>query len=79
LFVYFFTVGIHCITQTVLGLDLGGYTIPKGAIVDDYRGAIEDLPDVDSPEVFGLHPNADITYQTNTANQVMTDFEVHYK
>uniref|UniRef100_H2ZG63 Uncharacterized protein n=1 Tax=Ciona savignyi TaxID=51511 RepID=H2ZG63_CIOSA len=50
----------------------GGYVIPRCGTVADYRLAIANLPDVDSPEVFGLHPNADITYQTNTANQVFT-------
>ncbi|XP_039266995.2 dynein axonemal heavy chain 8-like [Styela clava] len=48
----------------------GGYTIPRCSNIEDYRLQIENLPDVDSPEVFGLHPNADVTYQTNTANMV---------
>lgn len=48
----------------------GGYVIPRCGNIDDFRTQIENLPAVDSPEVFGLHPNADITYQTNTANTV---------
>ncbi|NXT68932.1 DYH5 protein, partial [Chaetops frenatus] len=46
-----------------------GYVIPKGNTVEDYLQYIEQLPVVDTPEVFGLHPNADITYQTNLANE----------
>uniref|UniRef100_A0A8C7LGC2 Dynein, axonemal, heavy chain 5 n=1 Tax=Oncorhynchus kisutch TaxID=8019 RepID=A0A8C7LGC2_ONCKI len=49
-----------------------GYTIPKAKNVPDYLLHIETLPLVDSPEVFGLHPNADITYQTNMANKILS-------
>ena len=38
-----------------------GYRIPKYKTMEDVMGAIEQLPLVDSPEAFGLHPNADIT------------------
>ncbi|KAM4028219.1 dynein axonemal heavy chain 5-like [Anomaloglossus baeobatrachus] len=49
-----------------------GYGIPKGKTVDEYLQHIEQLPMVDTPQVFGLHPNADITYQTNMANETLS-------
>ncbi|XP_010023155.1 PREDICTED: dynein heavy chain 8, axonemal-like, partial [Nestor notabilis] len=48
------------------------YVIPKGKTVEDYLQYIEQLPVTDTPEVFGLHPNADITYQTNLANETLS-------
>ncbi|XP_036361906.1 dynein heavy chain 5, axonemal-like [Octopus sinensis] len=48
-----------------------GYTIPKSRMLEDFRQFIEQLPPVDTPQAFGLHPNADITYQTNTANDLL--------
>ena len=38
-----------------------GYKIPKVKTYDQVMQFIENLPLVDSPEAFGLHPNADIT------------------
>ena len=38
-----------------------GYKIPKCKRIEDYLAFIDELPLVDSPEAFGLHPNADIT------------------
>ena len=48
-----------------------GYPIPTGNDVNIYRNAIEkDLPDVDSPEVFGLNLNADLQFRESQASEV---------
>ena len=47
------------------------YTIPKYTRIDDLLNYINNLPQNDKPEAFGLHSNADITYQTNTAKTVL--------
>ena len=38
--------------------------MPQGSEVEVFRGAIEELPATDSPELFGLHSNADLTFRT---------------
>ena len=39
------------------------YKIPQCLEVGEYMGYINQFPDVDSPEVLGLHPNADLTFR----------------
>ena len=39
-----------------------GYKIPKCRGLEQFFEAIQALPSVDTPQVFGLHPNADITW-----------------
>ncbi|XP_065175861.1 dynein axonemal heavy chain 2-like isoform X2 [Sycon ciliatum] len=39
------------------------YYIPKEGELDDYKDYINGLPNVDHPEAFGQHPNADIASQ----------------
>jgi hypothetical protein len=38
--------------------------VPEGTDIDMFRAAIENLPGQESPEIFGLHPNADLTFRT---------------
>ncbi|XP_033874388.2 dynein axonemal heavy chain 8-like [Acipenser ruthenus] len=47
------------------------YKIPVCKTVEQYMEFIQSLPAVDTPQVFGLHPNADITYQSNTSSEVL--------
>lgn len=47
------------------------YVLPKYARFDDLLAFVNALPAQDRPEAFGLHANADITYQTNTARKVL--------
>lgn len=44
-----------------------GYKVPNLKSLELYMEYINSLPSSDSPEIFGLHANADITYQINTA------------
>jgi len=41
-----------------------GYVVPDTADIGDFRSSIEKLPAQESPEIFGLHPNADLTFRT---------------
>ena len=41
------------------------HRIPALGDHDSYMAAIESLPLVQTPEVFGLHANADISYYTS--------------
>ncbi|KAL0279460.1 UNVERIFIED_CONTAM: hypothetical protein PYX00_001008 [Menopon gallinae] len=47
-----------------------GYRIPPDSTKDEYIAFIELLPLVNSPDVFGLHPNAEIGYYTNAAKEM---------
>ena len=51
--------GEHMFTETFKFYT--GYTIPKCKMLQEYHEFIDKLPLTDTPEVFGLHPNADIT------------------
>ncbi|CAG5099433.1 Similar to DNAH5: Dynein heavy chain 5 [Cotesia congregata] len=48
-----------------------GYKVPQTKNIQGYMEYINNLPPADTPEVFGLHSNADITYQINTAKGIL--------
>lgn len=37
---------------------------------EGFLNCINDIPIINSPSVFGLHPNAEITYYTNSAKSL---------
>lgn len=43
------------------------YRVPSFTEHTDYRKYIEEFPEIDSPEIFGLHPNADLTFRLKEA------------
>jgi len=47
------------------------YKIPEGFDIAVYRNAIDTIPPVDSPMIFGLHPNADVTYRLKEASEML--------
>ena len=50
------------------------YKIPSSKTssnIDDYRKYIDGFPSNDSPEIFGLHVNADLTYGSTTAKAIL--------
>jgi len=49
------------------------YEVPGSGARQTYLGAIESLPLVQTPEVFGLHPNADISYYSSSTKALWTN------
>lgn len=48
------------------------YRIPMNkTLVGEYKGYIDSFPANDSPEIFGLHSNADLTYGSATATKIL--------
>ena len=40
------------------------YELPQGSEIEAYRRAIEGLPGQESPGIFGMHANADLTFRS---------------
>eukprot|EP01018_Ginkgo_biloba_P029506 Gb_13876 [translate_table: standard] len=55
------------------GTDGTVYDLPEHGPKENYTVYIDSLPIVQTPEVFGLHPNADISYYTNTTKTLWRD------
>jgi dynein heavy chain len=49
----------------------GIYFAPLDGSIEDYRNYIEGLPLNDSPEIFGLHENANINYENQESSRVI--------
>lgn len=49
----------------------GVYTAPEDLSLEAIKEMVKKLPAEDDPEVFGLHPNAQITYQTKVVREFM--------
>ena len=48
-----------------------GYGCPIGDTHDDYAAFAKTLPSVDSPGVFGLHPNADLAFRNKEVRNLL--------
>lgn len=48
-----------------------GYKISKFKNQEEYLCVIDEMDSIDPPQVYGLHSNADITYQTNMAKEIL--------
>lgn len=67
-----FTQVWFCETLLLPGFEFyKGYRVPMTRNLMGYVDYINSLPVNDTPEVFGLHSNADITYQINTAKGIL--------
>jgi dynein heavy chain, axonemal len=47
------------------------YTIPSGHDLTDFMGFVRGFPEIDSPEVSGMHPNADLTFRVKEVNTLL--------
>ena len=47
------------------------YKIVNSESIDVYRSYCKTFPEIDSPEIFGLHPNADLTYRVKEVNLLL--------
>ena len=48
------------------------YNVPDVSDMESYRRFISSMPEVDTPEMFGLHPNADLTFRVKEATSFVT-------
>ena len=55
-----------------------GYPLPDFKTIDEYMDHIINMPLQDIPEVFGLHSNADISYQINTAKGISDSYKFDF-
>jgi dynein heavy chain len=61
----------RCLEEGYKFTPSGVYYAPADGPVDTYRDYVETLPMHDLPEIFGLHDNANITYQRAESNRLV--------
>jgi len=47
------------------------YDLPTGEAFEEFISHVSTFPSVDSPEIFGLHPNADLAYRGQEVNYLL--------
>jgi dynein heavy chain len=47
------------------------YRVPDFTDLESYRRFISSFPEIDSPEIYGLHPNADLTFRVKEATALL--------
>eukprot|EP00937_MAST-01D_sp_MAST-1D-sp2_P000239 g239.t1 len=47
------------------------YSVPAAKEIHEFKSFISGFPEVDSPEVSGMHPNADITFRAKEVNGLL--------
>ena len=47
------------------------YKINDFTTLEQYRAYISTMPEIDSPEIYGLHPNADLTFRVKEVNALL--------
>ena len=62
----------YCIFEDVKDPQKHKYTIPNCLDIEEYREAINLLPGNETPELFGLHKNADLTFRSLQVDQALT-------
>ena len=48
------------------------YSVPDLTELSKYKSFCSQFPEIDSPEIFGLHPNADLTFRVKEVNEMVT-------
>jgi dynein heavy chain len=61
-----------CLDENYKYTPSGTYFAPAEGKIDVYRDYVESLPMHDLPEIFGLHDNANITYQRSESNRIIS-------
>ena len=53
--------------------EAGTYVLPKLDKLAEYQGYVQKLPEHDEPDIFGMHDNADITFETRRSDNLLLD------